>query len=279
MSRKMINHGIAIVGIAMLAFLSVASGASAPAARPAYPTGTELYPAVYGAFSELYPNAKYLDIDFYNNKYTLTGITGMALTTPLSYDMIIQLTPNGELDISYANIYQKDTSTGRWSKAEAFGMYNYNKAVSDITAKMLAIADNQTEFDRQERAAMADIKFVYTVMKDFTALAFGDFIEKYAKGSVFSISGPISDVKESGRTINGTAYKYLVTLSQSLADKNADFYYSSLLSDYVYCRLYTNEDSVIRLSKTSVLTVNGTLIEASKGAIGSGLVLDLVDTN
>ena len=279
MSRKMINHGIAIIGIAIVAFLSIASGASAPAAKTAYPTGTELYPAVYGTFSQLYPNARYLDINFYNNSYTLTGITGMALTTPLSYDMTIRLTPNGELDISYSNIYMKDSS-GRWSKAEAFGMYNYNKAVNDITEKMLSIANDKTEFERQERAAMADIKFVFTIMKDFTGLAFGEFIEKYAKGSVFNISGPISDVKESGKAINGTTYKYLVTLTQKLSNENSDNYFSSLLSDYVYCRLYTNEDSVIRLSKTSVLTVKGTLIGASQGGIvGASLYLDLVEVN
>jgi hypothetical protein len=274
----MINHGIAIIGIAIAAFLSVASGASAPAAKPAYPSGTELYPAVYGTFSQLYPNARYLDINFYNNSYTLTGITGLALTTPISYDMTVRLTPTGEIDISYANIYQKDTSTGRWGKAEAFGLYNYNKAVSDITEKMLAIANDQAEFGRQEKAAMADIKFIFAVMKDFTGLAFGEFIEKYAKGSVFNISGPISDVKESGREIDGTTYKYLVTLTEKLSGENSDYYFSSLLSDYVYCRLYTNEDSVIRLSKTSVLTVKGSLIGASQGGVvGASLYLDLVE--
>jgi len=278
MSRKMINHGIAIIGIAIVAFLSIASGASAPAAKTAYPTGTELYPAVYGTFSQLYPNARYLNIDFYNNSYTLTGITGMALTTPLSYDMTIRLTPNGELDISYSNLYMKDSKTGRWGKSEAFGMYDYNKAVSTITEKMLAIANDKEEFERQEKAAMADIKFIFTIMKDFTGLAFGEFIEKYAKGSVFNISGPISDVKESGKEINGTTYKYLVTLTQKLSNENSDYYSSSLLSDYVYCRLYTNEDSVIRLSKTSVLTVKGTLIGASQGGIvGASLYLDMVE--
>ena len=35
-----------------------------------YPEGIELYPAIYGAFSELYPNARYRSIDFYNNTYT-----------------------------------------------------------------------------------------------------------------------------------------------------------------------------------------------------------------
>jgi hypothetical protein len=61
-----------------------------------------------------------LDINFYNNSYTLTGITGLALTTPVSYDMTVRLTPTGEIDILYANIYMKD-SNGRWGKAKAFG--------------------------------------------------------------------------------------------------------------------------------------------------------------
>jgi hypothetical protein len=264
----------AIVAVTLLAF---AGCASAPAAKQAYPTGTELYPAIYGTFSELYPNAKYLDIDFYNNSYTLTGITGYALTTPLSYDMTVRLSQTGEIDISYANLYMQDPNTRRWSKGEAFGFYNYNKAVSDITSKMIAIANDSAEFNRNEKAAMADIKFVYAIMKNFTELAFGDFIEKYAKGSIFSINGPISDVKESGKVINGTTYKYIVTLTENLADKSSDFFFSSLLGDYVYCRFYTNQEDVIRLSKTAVLSVNGALIGASKGSIGASLYLDMVD--
>jgi len=276
MNRKMINHGIAILGIVIVAFFSIA--ASKTNSKPAYPAGTELYPAIYGTFSQLYPNARYLDIDFYNNSYTLTGITGMALLTPISYDMTVKLTPAGEIDISYANIYQKDVNTRVWSKAKAFGLYDYNKVVGNITAKILAIANDKAEFERQQKAAMADIKFVYAIMKNFTGLAFGDFIENYAKGSVFNISGPISDVKESGKTIGGTTYKYLVTLTQKLYYEDADSYLSSLLSANVYCRLYTNEDSVIRLSKTSVLTVKGTLVEASRGGgIGENLYLDMVE--
>jgi hypothetical protein len=263
-----------IVAVALLVF---AGCVSAPVAKQAYPTGTELYPAIYGTFSELYPNAKYLDIDFYNNSYTITGITGLALTTPLSYDMTVRLSQAGEIDITYANLYMQDPNTRRWSKAEAFGFYNYNKAVSDVTSKIMAIANNSAEFDRSEKAAMADIKFVYAIMKNFTGLAFGDFIAKYAKGSVFNINGPISDVKEFGREVNGTTYKYVVTLTENLADKNADYFFSSLLGDYVYCRFYTNQDDVIRLSKTAVLSVKGALTGASQGAIGASLYLDLVD--
>ena len=32
------------------------------------------------------------------------------------FAMIIRLKPNSELDISYANLYQKDVNTGKWSK-------------------------------------------------------------------------------------------------------------------------------------------------------------------
>jgi len=275
--KKMVKKGFFSAAIFIIALLVLGSCVSAPAAKQAYPTGTELYPAVYGTFSELYPKAKFLDIDFYNNKYVLTGITGLALTTPISYDMTVQLSGAGEIDISYANIYTKDTSTGRWSKAEAFGMYNYNKAAADIAARMIAIANDPATLDRYERAAMADIKFVYTIMKNFTGLAFKDFIDKYAKGSVFNINGPVSDVREANREIDGKMYKYVITLTEKLSEESADFYFSSLLSEYVYCTFYTNQDDVIRLSKTAVLSVNGTLIGASQGSLGASLRLELVD--
>ncbi|MDR0321164.1 MAG: hypothetical protein LBI28_06650 [Treponema sp.] len=265
----------AIAVVVLLVTSSCFSLGGTPAEKQPYPTGTELYPAIYGTFSELYPNARYLDIDFYNNKYVLTGITGYAITTPLSYDMTVQLSQTGEIDISYANIYSRDEKG--WSRVESFGFYNFNQVASTISAKMVAIANNQADFDRHERAAMADIKFVYTIMKDFTGLAFGDFIEKYAKGSIFNISGPISDVRESSRVINGTTYRYLVTLSQNLVERNANLYFSSLLGDIVYCRFYTNQSDVIRLSRTAVLSVQGTLIGASQGSIGTGISLEMVD--
>jgi hypothetical protein len=273
----MAKKGLFMAAIVVVALLVLAGRSSPPVAKQAYPTGTELYPAIYGTFSELYPKAKYLDIDFYNNSYTITGITGLALTTPISYDMTVRLSQAGEIDILYANLYMQDVNTRRWSKAEAFGLYNYKRAFSDVSSKIIAIANDPAQFDRNEKAAMADIKFVNAIMKNFTGLAFGDFIEKYAKGSIFNINGPISDVKEFGKEINGTTYKYIVTLTENISDKSADVFTSSLLGDYVYCRFYTNQDDVIRLSKTSVLSVKGALTGASQGSIGTSLYLDLVD--
>jgi len=275
--KKMARKGFLSAAIFIIALLVLGSCMSAPVAKQVYPTGTELYPAVYGTFSELYPKAKFLDIDFYNNKYVLTGITGLALTTPLSYDMIVQLSGSGEIDISYADIWMYDTSTRRWSRSEAFGMYNFNKAAADVAARMTAIANDSATLDRYERAAMADIKFIYSIMKNFTGLAFKDFIDKYAKGSVFNINGTVSDVKEVNREVGESTYKYVITLSQKLSEESSDYYSSPLLSDYVYCTFYTNQDDVIRLSKTAVLSVNGALTGASQGSLGASLRLELVD--
>jgi hypothetical protein len=262
----------AIVAVTLLVSVSCTS---TPVERQAYPTGTEMYPAIYGTFSELYPRAKFLEIDFYNNKYTLTGITGYALTTLMSYDMTVQLTQSGEIDISYSNIYANDGKS--WSRANAFGFYDFKKAAADVSAKMIAIANDPAEFQRNEKAAMADIKFVYAIMRKFTGLAFKEFIANYAKGSVFNISGPISDVREFGRDMDGTTYSYIVTLTESLNDSSGNAFFSSLLGDYVYCRFYTNQSDVIRLSKTAVLSVKGTLVGASQGSVGASLYLDLVD--
>ena len=125
---------------------------------------------------------------------------------------------------------------------------------------------------------MADIKFVYIIMKDFTGLAFRDFIDNYAKGSIFSISGPIANVREANRQINGSTYKYAVTLTQRLRESNSG-YVSTLLSEYVYCTFYTNKDEVIRLNRSATLSVNGTLVGASQSTIETGISLELVDAN
>jgi hypothetical protein len=272
--KMMKKKGIfTVLIICSLVFVSVIS--AAPASKQTYPSGKEFYPAVYGTFSELYPNARYTSIDFYNNSYTITGITGYALLVPLTYDLTIKLTGAGVIDISYSNIYMKD-SNGRWSSAKAFGLYNYNKAVSDIASKMLEIANDPAAFERAEKAAMADIIFVYTIMEKFTEVAFKDFIARYAKGSVFVLEGPISDVKEYGKEVNGITYKYIVTLNKALIE--GDEFYSSITGKTIYCRFYTNRDDVIRLSKTSVVKISAILISAIKGSSGS-LILDLASSD
>jgi len=237
----------------------------------AYPSGTELYPAVYGTFAELYPRARYTNIDFYNNSYTLTGITGNALLIPITYDITVKLSSSGEINITYANILQYDAKTRRWSRANAFGLYDYKKAFSAITTKIQAIANDSAAFTRAEKAAMADIIFVYAIMESMTELTFKDFIENYAKGSIFVLEGPVSDVKEYGNAINGTTYKYIVTMNKNLIE---DELLSAISNKTIYCRVYTNRDDVIRLSKTSVLKISAVLVNASKSSGGS-LILDL----
>ena len=275
MAKKLLFRAAILV----VALLVLGGCLSAPSAKgTAYPQDKDIYPAIYGAFTELYPNAKFLDIDFYNNKYTLTGITGYALTTPVSYDMLVTLSSTGEIDIKYADIWMRDAN-GRWGKSQSFGLYSFSNAADTVSAKMVEIANDPSLYEKYQRASMADIKFVYSIMKNFTDLAFKDFIEKFAKGSVFKIQGPISDVREVNRDVNGKPYKYVVTLTQSLKSEDASWYYSSLLSDYVYCTFYTNQDSVIRLSRTAVASVNGALIGASQGSLGGSIRLELADAD
>jgi hypothetical protein len=248
---------------------------SAPKEKAVFPQEKEMYPAVYGAMVELYPNMPYLGIDFYNNSY-IVGITGFALTTPLQYELTIKKNQAGELDFSYDKLIQRD-SNGRWVKSTVFGFYDYNGVTAKFSSKMIEIVNDPDKYDSYQKAAMADITFVYSIMKNFTDLQFADFINKYAKGSIFSIDGRLSDVKESGKTINGKTYKYVVTLTQDIVTSGSSFYFAN--SEYVYCSFYTNQDSVIRLSKTASLSVKGILASASKGSIGSSLFLDIIDIN
>jgi len=251
---------------------------SAPKAveKAVFPTDKEMFPAVYGAMLELYPNMPYLGIDFYNNTYKV-GITGLALTTPIQYDLSIKKNQAGELDFTYDNLMEQD-SYGKWNSSNAFGFYNYNGAIANLSSKMLEIANDSAKYDRYKSAAMANITFVYSIMKNFTDLQFVDFINTYAKGSIFSIDGRLSDVKESGKTINDKKYKYVVSLTQDIGTSGTGYYFSN--REYVHCTFYTNQDSVIRLSKTASLSVKGILTSASKSSLfGAGLYLDLVDAN
>lgn len=272
-SKKRVSLFATVVAVLLVLLGCV----SAPAAveKAVFPAEKEMYPAVYGAMLELYPNMPYLSIDFYNNAYKV-GITGFALVTPLQYELTIKKNQAGELEFSYDNLIQKD-SNGIWTRASAFGFYNYNGAIAGISSKMIEIANDSDKYEQFKKAAMADITFVYSIMKNFTDLQFADFINNYAKGSIFSIDGKLSDVKESGKTINGKTYKYIVTLTQDIVTSNSSYYFST--SNYVYCMFYTNQDNVIRLSKTAALSVKGILTSASKSSIGSGLFLDIVDVN
>jgi len=257
----------------IIALLVFGAFTAAPAAAQAYPTGKEFFPAVYGMILELYPNSRCIDVDFYNNSYTFTGITGYALLIPLSYDLKIQL-KGGKIDLTYDKIYQKDLQTGNWAPIKSFGLiYSWKNASKAMSDKMIAIANDEAAYEKYKAEAMGNIYFVHAVMSKFTELAFKDFIENYAKGSLFKVSGKVSDVKENKTPINGEAYKYVVSMSFDNSSSSADVQLTKLPS--VSCSYYTNQDSVIRLSKSTELEIHGTLA----GAIKSGpyLFLTLVD--
>ena len=266
------------LGLGLLACLLGGCLSTPPATTVAYPTGFELYPAVYGTIGEKVKDAKFSNIDFYNNVYRLTNLSVLDGTLPKRFDLVVKLLPTGDLGITYENMYMQDLKTNKWVETSGFLFYNWNKFTSDLSTRMIEIANNSSEYKKFEIAAMADIYFVYAIMKNFTGVAFKDFIEKYAKGSVFVLEGPVSDVKETSETINGTAYKYLVTMNQKLV-KDDPAVYRSIFDDTVYCRFYTNRDDVIRLSKTSIYKVSANLVSASQGSIGNSVVLTLAADN
>jgi len=258
-----------------------------------YPSGKEFFPAVYGTFSEMYPNARFLKIDFYNNSYTVTGVTGSRLGQGTSYDMTVRLTQSGGIETSYANTYGRGGRDSKWEFTNVGTFYNYKNAMSAVVKKILSVANNPNDFDRYEKMAMSDIQFVYTIMNDLTELAYADFIKNYVKDSVFNINGHVSEVSESDKEVNGATYKYLVSLTQrtEAGDDKSSSYLLALRDVSVYCRFYTNRDDVIRLTKTSVMTVQGRLIAVNRSGMGitmnsssgtgfgltTGISLDLID--
>jgi len=254
--------------------LCVAFGAPDLLAQGAFPSDKEFYAAVYGAFTKHHPNAKPTDIDFYNNSFTYAGVTGGRLGTKLSYSLTLELQDNGEIKDSYSDIYQK-ILTSPWESTSVFplGFNTYKKDVEKIKTEILAIANNPTQSEYEKYKIMSDIEFIQAIVRNSTELAFKDFTKNYLSESVFTVRGRVSDVKEYGQEINGTTYKYLITLSQDIA--KSDNYYIVYRST-VYCRFYTNRDDVIRLSKTATTTVKGKMVGMEKGSAGS-LFLNLVE--
>jgi len=262
-----------------------------------YPAETELYPAIYGAIAATFPNASFTQIDFYNNRYTISGITGEtknpsgefgigALETwYIGYDLNITLLPSGEIVPSYDNIYVfKLDSTGQnvstSQRMNNFGKYDYAKDVNRITALMLEIANDSSLFEKSKKLAMNDIRFVYTIVKKFSTVAFNDFINNYAKGSVFNVKGTVYEIGEANRQINGKLYKYVITIVRGVAsDRMSSGFYPQPLTDYIYCRYYTNDNTVIKLNKSDSCTINGILVGAEQGKSEITLYLDLIDRN
>jgi len=250
-----------------------------------YPTEREFYPAVYGAISQLYPDAKYLDIDFYNNSYTLTGVTGGSLLSSYSYDLTLQLKDNGEIDAEYSDIYLRTTDkSGKvtWERKTTFLLYNYKNAIADLKSKIVSIANNEATYNRYKQEAMSDVAFLYPIVQNFTAVAFNDFAKNYLAESLLTVRGQVSDVKEWGKEVSGTTYKYMALLATNLvADsaKNPKIYLPKLSSRNLVCTLYTNSDKVLRMSKTAIVTINGKVIRAERIATSksSGLSLYLVE--
>jgi hypothetical protein len=268
--------GLAAVLVALSAFVTGCASLSTPIERMQYPSDVRFYPAVYGVVKEYLPKAKYLDIDFYNNIYKITNIQVYDLLTTKKFDIVIKLMPDG-IDITYENIYDYDDINYRWQESHGFTMYDFNKLASRISTKMVDIANDPSLYEENEKAAMADIYFIYAVVKNMTDIAFKDFINEYAKNSIFNIEGSISDVEEVNKEIDGKVYKYAVSVTMSLAEN--DSYSNSFNDDKIYCDLYTNKTEVIRLTKSSVYSVKALLAGANRSTVGSNMFIDLVDAD
>ena len=272
--REKVAYVCLVMGL-MSVFMSCVSQPK-PMDRQQYPSGIEFYPAVYGAVKQYLPASKNLDIDFYNNIYKITNIYLRDLLLLKRFDLVIRLFPDG-IDITYENMYMYSEDRRNWQATSGFMTYNFNKLVSDMVAKMLETANNPSLYEENEKAAMADIYFVYAIVKNMTAMAFNDFIEKYAKGSIFNIEGAISDVEEANKEIDGKLYRYVVSVTMELTDDNLSF--DLFNDDKIYCYLYTNNSSVIRLTKASVYTVRALLAGARKSEVGTNMFIDLVDAD
>jgi hypothetical protein len=250
------------------------SGAAQVQAQSKYPSGKEFFPAVYGAVAEVLPKAKYLDIDFYNNSFTLTGVTGGNVGGWFSFDLAIALKDDGSIDFKHSNIYMKGAGANEWKTATSFGFFfKPQKLYDDLRTRMVQAAGSDSSYDRLKKDALSDVEFVYAILQGFTELAFNDFRKNYIADSVFTIRGRVSDVEEFGKEINGKTYKYLVSLTQDLTDESANAYFTGLRSKYLFCRFYTNQDSVIRMSKTATATVKGKAVEVRRSSNGMALYL------
>jgi len=269
---------------AVMAFALLVSGT---ALAQSYPSGKEFYPAVYGAISELYPDAKYLNIDFYGNTYTLTGITSGSFLSNYSYDLKLRLQDGGEIDAEYSNIYERTTNKGKttWERKTSFLLYNYKNAIAALKSKIVSIASDEANYSRYLKEALSDIEFVYPIVQNFTELAFKDFAKNYLAESPLIVKAKVFDVKEHGKEVDGVSYKYLLTLNQALFDKKSDatknpkVYLAAMPDRNLVYMIYTNQDNVVRMSKTSTVTVKGKVIRSERATSNkvSGHIFYLVD--
>jgi len=262
---------------ALAAAVLLFSGAQAQAqAQSKYPTEKEFFPAVYGAVAEVLPKAKYLNIDFYNNSFTLTGVTGGNIGGWFSFDVSIAMQDDGTINISHSNIYQRDPKTKMWKSATSFGFFfKPQKLYDDLRTKILQAANSDAAYERFKEEALSNLQFIYAIVQDFTELAFADFYKTYIVNSVFTITGRVSDVKEYGKAVNGKTYKYEVSLSQSLTNNAEDQYLSRMRGTELICDMYTNQDKVIRISKSAIATVRGKAVSASRRS--GRLIMRLTD--
>jgi len=268
----MIKRFFALAAAVLLFF-----GAQAQA-QSKYPSEKEFFPAVYGAVAEVLPKAKYLNIDFYNNSFTLTGVTGGNLAGWFSFDVLIQMQDDGTININHSNIYRRDPKTSIWAPTTSFGLFfKPQKLYDDLRTKILQAANSDTTYEHFKKEALSNVQFIYAIVQNFTELAFADFYKTYISNSVFTVRGRVLEVEEYGKEVNGKTYKYKVSLSQSLTNDAADAYLSGMRSTELVCGMYTNQDNVIRMGKSTTATMRGKVVSATRRSGGRGLLMNLTE--
>jgi hypothetical protein len=270
----MIKHGIAIVGIAIVAFLSVASGASAPPPKFESQENTGggelnfslalqnsqnylLYPAVGVAYTNLKKTlggktATLRDIYCLDNQFAINGcVAERKAFDIITYQIKISYRDN-QLIIEFANIENNFNAMAFSDKEiESLPGFNTKKTADQLKTDIEQVLASADAYNAAKKAFFENNDLLNRSFVSVTSAMRDEFAVTLFKDKEISLNASILDVKKNEKA----------EFSNYTTEISAGLYTNINISGaFAYVSLYTNDSSLTRLKQHEKTTLSGQFV-------------------
>lgn len=248
------------------------SGQSKPAEPYTYVGDKLMYPAVYTVIMGTIKNAHFDHVDFYGNQFEVSNIVFLDGVLECKADLTVKI-QNGTVIYDYHNAKEYSQKSGTWDEKKSYIFNSPHDMDAKMTELIKGLMERDDYYERARMNALKDISFVTACMKDMNEIQLKDFIQNILGSITYTLTATVSDVTENSKPVNGVNYKYRVQCYIKDPSEKSMIMEHDLLFWY-----FTNNPSVIRYSKNSVINAVGKIVSGGRDITATvGYEFDVVE--
>lgn len=247
--------------ISICSIILLCSCVTTPIKPAGYAGDLPIYPAVVQSLKK---HADLVEIDIYKDEFVSDYIEVVDFLLTKRFKVLIKK-EGRYIKATSVNMQLQEAETGRWIDNSVMLSFDTNKFLNDITNEVSAILSNSKRYTKAKNKTLADLSFIYLVMKDLTDVGRERWVNENLIGRDYNINLPLNGFKQN----KNKSIKKPYVANFSCGKKLHGFY-----STTFYLELYTDKDYAYVKINNDVST-QGSLVEVSKhidGAFSLSLV-------